>query len=128
MEEYLEKRVYVFRRSHNDFKCFAVFLVTSKFIFASSSVSAFMYIPLGILGVVSGFLDLIEKYVNLHEKKESYMIAYRFYKQLLIMYKQKMLSDTEVATREKDFLDSLNYLPREKYIREMKLNGYRFKG
>jgi hypothetical protein len=52
--------------------------------------------------------------------------VYKFYQELLNLYKAGELSDSDVSKKEAEFIKSLNFFPREKYINQTKLNGYEY--
>jgi len=126
-KEDFEKRMYVYRRSSNDYQHISIFLTVLKFIFSASGISGFFYLPLSALSIIAGLIDVIEKSLNVVERKETYSNAYKFYKQTFNLYKARLLSEQQVLEKEQEFVERLTYFPREKYIKEMKLNGYNFR-
>jgi hypothetical protein len=44
----------------------------------------------------------------------------------LNLYKAGELSESDVSKRELEFIKTTNFFPVEKYIKQVKLNGYRF--
>lgn len=126
MEEYLLKKIYVYRKSYHHYHKINVSLSITKFLLSSLGLSAFVMIPLGALSLSAGIVEVIDKALNLLERKEEYKQSYKFYKQLLNSYKSRALTEEEVYMREEDFIKNLVYLPREKYMKQTQLNGYQY--
>ena len=126
MEEYLEKRIYVYRKSYNLYQKISISLSISKFILSASGLSAFVLIPLAALSLSAGIVEVIEKSINILEKKEEYKQCYIFYKQLQNLFKSSSISEDEIYTKEKDFINNLKYFPVEKYVKQTQLNGYKY--
>lgn len=126
MEEYLEKRLYVYRKSYNLYQKISISLSVSKFMLSASGLSAFAFIPLAALSLSAGIVEVIEKSLNILERKEEYKQCYNFYKQQLNLLKAKKISEEEVYVREQDFINNLVYFPIEKYVKKVQLNGYKY--
>lgn len=126
MEEYLEKRIYIYRKSYNLYQKISISLSTSKFILSASGLSAFVFIPLAALSLSAGIVEIIEKSLNILEKKEEFKQCYNFYKQLLNFKKSKSISEEEIYMREQDFINNLKFFPVEKYVKQTQLNGYKY--
>lgn len=126
MEEYLEKRLYVYRKSYNLYQKISISLSVSKFMLSASGLSAFAFIPLASLSLSAGIVEVIEKSLNILERKEEYKQCYNFYKQQLNLLKAKKISEEEVYVREQDFINNLVYFPIEKYVKKVQLNGYKY--
>ena len=126
MNEYLEKRLYTYRRSHSDYQKYVVVLTIAKFIFSATGIPALFYMPLSLLSLLTGCVEILDKALSTSERKESYLTAYKFYKELLTLCKQNAITPEEAMKREDDFVKTLSYLPREGYYGEVKLNGYKF--
>ena len=126
MEEYLEKKVFVYRKSYVFYSKIDTVLLVSKFLFSSSGLSAFAFVPLATLSLGAALIEVLEQPLKISQRKEEYRIAYKFYKELLNLYKVEELNDSDVSKREAEFIKTTNFFPREKYIKQVKLNGYRF--
>jgi hypothetical protein len=126
MEEYLEKKVFVYRKSYAFYSKIDTTLLVSKFLFSSSGLSAFAFVPLAALSLGAALIEVLEQSLKIGQRKEEYRIAYKFYKELLNLYKVKELNDSDVSKREAEFIKTTNFFPREKYIKQVKLYGYRF--
>jgi hypothetical protein len=126
MEEYLEKKVFVFRISYAFYSKIDTTLLVSKFLFRSSGLSAFAFIPLAALSLGSALIEVLKLPLKVGQRKEEYRFAYKFYQELLNLFKVGELSDFDVSKREIEFIKTTNFFPREKYIKQVKLNGYRF--
>ena len=126
MEEYLDKRIYIYRKSYNLYQKISISLSISKFILSASGLSAFVLIPLAALSLSAGIVEVIEKSINILEKKEEYKQCYIFYKQLQNLFKSSSISEDEIYTKEKDFINNLKYFPVEKYVKQTQLNGYKY--
>ncbi|GBN14802.1 hypothetical protein AVEN_109795-1 [Araneus ventricosus] len=101
-------------------------MTVSKFVLSSLGLSAFVMVPLAALSLSAGIVEVIDKALNIVERKEEYKQSYKFYKQLLNLFKSNALSEEEVYKREQDFINNLVYLPREKYMKQTLLNGYAY--
>jgi hypothetical protein len=126
MEEYLEKKVFVYRKSYAFYSKIDTTLLVSKFLFSSSGLSAFAFVPLAASSLGAALIEVLEQSLKIGQRKEEYRIAYKFYKELLNLYKVKELNDSDVSKREAEFIKTTNFFPREKYIKQVKLYGYRF--
>lgn len=126
MEQDLEKKLYVYRKSFNFYNKISISLSVGKFIFSASGLSAFAFIPLAALSLGAGVFEVIDKSLNISERKEEYKQTYKFYKQLLNLIKANSISEQEAYIREKDFINNLKYFPLEKYVKQTQLNGYKY--
>lgn len=126
MEEYLQKKIYVYRKSHHHYHNISITMTVSKFVLSSLGLSAFVMVPLAALSLSVGVVEVIEKALNIVERKEEYKQSYKFYKQLLNAYKSNAITEEGVYEREEDFVNNLVYLPREKYMKQTQLNGYAY--
>ena len=126
LEEYLEKKVFVYRKSYAYYSKINTTLLISKFLFSSSGLSAFAFVSLAVLSLVAALIEILEQILKIGQRKEEYRFAYKFYQELLNLYKGGELSEFEVSKREAEFIKSLNFFPREKYIKQAKLNGYKY--
>lgn len=125
MEEYLEKQLFVYRRSYKFFFRIGVFISVLKSFFSVLSLSGYYYFPLTLLSLGGGGLEILEKSLNISERTEEYKHAYKFYRQFLHFYKAKKLTESEINLREHDFVSTLHFFPREKYLKMVQLNGYK---
>lgn len=126
MEEYLLKKIYVYRRSYHHYHKISITMTISKFILSSLGLSAFVMVPLAALSLSVGIVEVIDKALNIVERKEEYKQSYKFYKQLLNSHKSNAITEEEVYKREEDFISNLVHLPREKYMKQTELNGYAY--
>jgi hypothetical protein len=99
METYLEKKVFVYRKSYAFYSKISTTLLVSKFLFSSSGLSAFAFVPLAGLSLGAALIEILE---------------------------QCELSEFDVSKRKAEFIKTLNFFPREKYIKQAKLNGYKY--
>jgi hypothetical protein len=125
-EENLEKIVYVYRKSYAFYSKITTTLLVSKFLFSSSGLSAFAFVPLAALSLGAAFIEVLEQSLKIDQRKEEYRFAYKFYQELLNLYKAGELSDSDVSKKKAEFNKTLNFFPREKYIKQAKLNGYNY--
>jgi hypothetical protein len=125
MESDLEKKVFVYRKSYAFYSKINTTLLVSKFLFSSSGLSAFAFVPLAALSLGATLIEVLEQLLKIDQRKEEYRFAYKFYQEMLNLYKAKELSDSDVSRKEAEFNKSLNFPPREKYIKQAKLNGYK---
>ncbi len=126
MDIYLEKKVFVYRRSYAFYSKINTSLLISKFIFSSSGLSAFAFVPLAALSLGATLIEVLEQPLKIGQRKEEYRFAYKFYQELLNLFKAGELSEFDVSKRETEFIKTLNFFPREKYIKQAKLNGYKY--
>ncbi len=126
MESYLEKKVFIYRKSYAFYSKINTTLLVSKFLFSSSGLSAFLFIPLAALSLGAALIEILEQPLKIGQRKEEYRFAYKFYQELLNLYKAGELSESDVSKREAEFIKTLNFFPREKYIKQAKLNGYKY--
>ncbi len=126
MEEYLEKKVFIYRKSYAYYSKINTSLLISKFLFSSLGLSAFALVPLAVLSLGATFIEVLEQPLKIGQRKEEYRFAYKFYQELLNLYKGGELSESDVSKREAEFIKTLNFFPREKYIKQTKLNGYKY--
>ena len=100
MEEYLEKKVFVYRKSYVFYSKIDTTLLVSKFLFSSSSLSAFAFIPLASLSLGTALIEVLELSLKISQRKEEYRFTYKFYQELLNLFKVGELSDSDVSKRE----------------------------
>jgi hypothetical protein len=126
MEEYLEKKVFVYRKSYAFYSKIDTTLLVSKFLFTSSGLSAFAFVPLAALSLGAALIEVLEQPLKISQRKEEYRFAFKFYQELLNLYKASELNESDVSKREVEFIKTTNFFPREKYIKLVKLNGYKY--
>lgn len=126
MEEYLEKRIYIYRKSYNLYQKISISLSISKFILSASGLTAFVFVPLSALSLSAGIVEIFEKTLHILSKKIEYKQCHIFYKQLLILFKSKSISEEEIYMKEQDFISNLQFFPVEKYVKQTQLNGYKY--
>ena len=126
MEEHLEKKIFVYRKSYAFYSKIDTTLLVSKFIFTSLGLSAFAFVPLAALSLGAALIVVLEQPLKIAQRKEEYRFAYKFYQELLNLYKSGDLNDSDVTKRETEFIKATNFFPREKYIKQVKLNGYKY--
>ena len=126
MESYLEKKVFIYRKSYAFYSQINTGLLVSKFIFSSSGLSAFAFVPLAGLSLGAALIEVLEQSLKIGQRKEEYRFAYKFYQELLNLLKAGELNESEISKREAEFIKTLNFFPREKYIKQVKLNGYQY--
>jgi hypothetical protein len=107
MEKYLQKRLYVYRKSYIYFYKIGIGLSISKLLFSASGLSSLA----------------LPSLVCLSERIEEYKLIYKFYRQLLHLYKADKINEKEINLREEEFVSNFNYFPREKYLEKVHLNG-----
>jgi hypothetical protein len=126
MDIYLEKKVFVYRRSYAFYSKINTSLLITKFLFSSSGLSAFAFVPLAALSLGATLIEVLEQPLKIGQRKEEYRFAYKFYQELLNLFKAGELSESDISKREAEFIKTLNFFPREKYIKQAKLNGYKY--
>jgi hypothetical protein len=83
MEEYLEKKVFVYRKSYAFYSKIDTTLLVSKFLFSSSGLSAFAFITLASLSLGTALIEVLELSLKIGQRKEEYRFTYKFYQELL---------------------------------------------
>lgn len=128
MEEYLKKRMYVYRKSYKYFLKCKIGISLSKAIFATSSLSGIAVTPLFAISAISVIIEILDNEfktsLKLMDRVEEYKLSFNFYCELLHLFEARQISEEEIHLREKDFIKNLKYFPREKYLKQMKINGY----
>jgi hypothetical protein len=123
MEKYLQKRLYVYRKSYIYFYKIGIGLSISKLLFSASGLSSLALPPLVCLSLGAGVIEILDKRLKISERIEEYKLIYKFYRQLLHLYKADKINEKEINLREKEFVSNFNYFPREKYLEKVHLNG-----
>lgn len=124
MEEKLEKWLYVYRKSHQFYNKMSLALSVGKFLFSTSSLSAFAFLPLASLSIAAGVIEILDKSLQISERKVEYKYAYKFYKTLLLSLRASQITEEEALIKEQEFVRDLKYFPMEKYLKKQELNGY----
>jgi hypothetical protein len=123
MEKYLQKRLYVYRKSYIYFYKIGIGLSISKLLFSASGLSSLALPPLVCLSLGAGVIEILDKRLKISERIEEYKLIYKFYRQLLHLYKADKINEKEINLREEEFVSNFNYFPREKYLEKVHLNG-----
>jgi hypothetical protein len=123
MEKYLQKRLYVYRKSYTYFYKIGIGLSISKLLFSASGLSSLALPPLVCLSLGAGVIEILDKRLKISERIEEYKLIYNFYRQLLHLYKADKINEKEINLREQEFVSNFNYFPREKYLEKVHLNG-----
>jgi hypothetical protein len=123
MEKYLQKRLYVYRKSYIYFYKIGIGLSISKLLFTASGLSSLALPPLVCLSLGAGVIEILDKRLKISERIEEYKLIYKFYRQLLHLYKADKINEKEINLREEEFVSNFNYFPREKYLEKVHLNG-----
>jgi hypothetical protein len=123
MEKYLQKRLYVYRKSYIYFYKIGIGLSISKLLFSASGLSSLALPPLVCLSLGAGVIEILDKRLKISERIEEYKLIYKFYRQLLHLYKVDKINEKEINLREEEFVSNFNYFPREKYLEKVHLNG-----
>jgi hypothetical protein len=123
METYLQKRLYVYRKSYLYFYKIGIGLSISKLLFSASGLSSLALPPLVCLSLGAGVIEILDKRLKISERIEEYKLIYKFYRQLLHLYKADKINEKEINLREEEFVSNFNYFPREKYLEKVHLNG-----
>lgn len=126
MNEYLEKKMYVYRKSFRFYSNTSVLMLILKLLFGASGMSAYYYLPLAVLSLGGGIIEIFEKTIKHNERITEYKISYKFYQQMLNLYKSSKIEEKDIYAREKDFMEHIQFFAREKYIKEVALNGYNY--
>jgi hypothetical protein len=125
MEKYLQKRLYVYRKSYIYFYKIGIGLSISKLLFSASGLSSLALPPLVCLSLGAGVIEILDKRLKISERIEEYTrkLIYKFYRQLLHLYKANKINEKEINLREEEFVSNFNYFAREKYLKKVHLNG-----
>ena len=124
MDKYLESQLFVYRRSYKFYFRIGVLMSLFKSLFNVLSLSGYYFFPLTLFTLISGCLEILEKSLKISERVEEYKHAYKFYRQFLHFYKANTLSEGEISLREQELSKNCNFFPREKYLKQVNLNGY----
>jgi hypothetical protein len=128
MKEYLQKRMYVYRKSYKYFLILKICSSFGKALFATSALGGIVLPPLFAIIPLSVLIEILDNQFNttvkLNERIEEYKSSYKFYSELLHLFNAKKSTEIEINLLEKDFINNLKYFPVEKYLMKMGLNGY----
>jgi hypothetical protein len=72
--------------------------------------------PLDCLSLGAVVIEILDKRLKISERIEEYKLIYKFYRQLLHLYKADKINEKEVNLREEEFVSNFNYFPKEKYL------------
>lgn len=106
MEDRLEKWLYVYRKSYKFYSDASLMLSVGKFMFSTSSLTAFALLLLASLSIAAGILEIVDKSLQVSERKEAYKHAYKFYKSLLNSLRAKVITEEEALLKEQDLSTS----------------------
>src|SRR5579863_4611908 len=124
MENYLNKKKLVYRKSYNYYNKIDIITISVECLCSASGLSAFVFLPLAGLSLSVGIIEIIRKNLKLQAKTQEFKIAAKFYTNLFAQYKSNEITEEEIYTKEKEFIENLEFFPREKYLKKAKLNGY----
>lgn len=123
--EYLEKKMYVYRRSYKYFQKLDILLTTTEFLCSASGLTAFVFLPLATLSLSAGIVEIVRKQLKVKEKVQEFKMITKFYYKLKSDVMNTDITDDEVKEKESEFLSHIEYFPKEKYLKQKKLNGYK---
>lgn len=126
IEDYFEKRMYVYRNSYKFYSKISIALLIVKLMFSASGLSAFFYVELALLSLGSGIIEILEKSIKQNERLSEYKMCYKFYVQSANLFKANKITEVEFYLKEEEFIENMEFFPREKYLKETQLNGYSF--
>jgi hypothetical protein len=87
MEKYLQKRLYVYRNSYIYFYKTGIGLSISKLLFSAWGLSSLALPPLVCLSLGAGVIEILDKRLKIEKRIEEYKLIYKFYRQLLHLYR-----------------------------------------
>ena len=116
MEKYLQKRLYVYRKSYIYFYKIGIGLSINKLLFSASGLSSLALPPLVCLSLGAGVIEILDKRLKISERIEEYKLIYKFYRQLLHLYKADKINEKEINLREEEFVSNFNYLFSQREI------------
>lgn len=124
MEEKIEKWLYVYRKSYKFYSDVSLSLSIGRFLFGTSSLAAFALLPLASLSMVVGVIEILDRALEINERRDEYKYAYKFYKSLLNSLRANKITEAEVLIKEEEFVRDIKYFPMERYLKKKGLNGY----
>src|SRR5688572_27687914 len=99
VSEYLEKRLYVYRKSYKFYDNIGIGLSVSKILFTTSGLSALALPPLVCLPLGAALIEFFDKKYKTSERIKEYKLIYKFYRQLLHLYKAGKINEKEINLR-----------------------------
>src|SRR5258705_11758600 len=124
MQEYIEKKIYVYRKSYKYYRNISTAFLISKCLLIVSGLSAFVFLPLASLSLGAAINQIIEEQFNFKEQEALCKKTFQFYIELLNIYQQ---GEEDILKFEEKFIKSVYAIPREKYLKQMGLNGFKCK-
>ena len=125
MESYLKKKQYVFRKSYKRYFKYHVSLQLASVIFSTLGLSAFSgIVPLAVLSLGTPLVISISEILKIKERLIEYKKCYKFYSNMLLLFRANRISENDVYNHEREFVKSINVIPVEKYLKEQQMNGY----
>src|SRR5258705_252567 len=124
MQEYIEKKIYVYRKSYKYYRNISTAFLISKCLVSASGLSAFIFLPLASLSLGAAIIQIIEDQFNFKEQEALCKKTFQFYIELLNIYQQ---GEEDILIFEENFIKTIHAIPREKYLKQMGLNGYKYK-
>jgi hypothetical protein len=109
MEKYLQQCLYVYRKSYIYFYKIVIGLSISNLLFSASGLSSLALPPLDCLSLGAVVIEILDKRLKISERIEEYKLIYKFYRQLLHLYKADKINEKEVNLREEEFVSNFNY-------------------
>jgi len=79
-----------------------------------------------MFSLLSGIVDIFEKSYKLNERIIEYRIFYKFYNQLTLLYKSNKINEDSICLKEAEFKETIKFFPREKYLKQTQLNGFKY--
>lgn len=126
----INTKITVYRRSYRYFSKWNKVLTAIKLITGASALSALSGVyALATLSLIPVIIEIIEKQIKIGTRLSEYKMACKHY----MNYKCNLLKKSDIPiTRliqqfydeELKLLETLKFFPREKYLKELKLNGY----
>jgi len=128
MESYLEKNMLVYRKSYNYYSkiSFCFYLLLKLFLSTIGPIGYFLLPLLTMFSLLNGIVEIFEKSYKLNKRIIEYRICYKFYNQLILLYKSKKIIEASICLKEADFKETINFFPREKHLKQTQLNGYKY--
>src|SRR5258705_12733700 len=120
MQEYIEKKIYVYRNSYKYYRNISTAFLISKCLVSASGLSAFVFLPLASLSLGAAIIQIIEDHFNFKQQELLCTILYR-----IIKYFQQ--GEVDILKYEENLIKTVHAMPREKYLKQMALNGFKYK-
>jgi len=127
METYLEKNMLVYRKSYNYYSKVSFCLLALKLFLSTIGPVGYFLLPLlTMFSLLNGIVEIFEKSYKLNERIIEYRICFKFYNQLILLYRSNKINEDSIFLKEADFKETINFFPREKYLKQTQLNGYKY--